>query len=330
MSQKIRELEQEAAEVDQWIAAQSEVARQAPPPANDVVRQATPPQLAPETDPDDLGDPVQDTVLDDAQPTNTPPTDDTGDEWRHKYLTLQGKYNSEVSQLRSDNTQLVSRLQELEEAVREQQLSQQTPPKETVRYVTDEDIEEYGEDMIAVQRRVAQEVAEQFRTQIETQQKEIVSLKKQLSDTGDQVGAMTFHQRLVALVPDFNQIDKSAEWAAWLDEYEPMLNGPRLQAAQKAWADGNAETVAHYVNLFKQGQAAPTPTPRNRQSEMQRQVTPNRTTTPRTPSSQPQQRIYTAAQMDAQWDRVDRLSRQGKIDEAKTLEAELTAAYGLK
>jgi len=262
-----------------------------------------------------------------AKSADTSPTD-VADEFEQKYKTLRGKYDAEVPRLHQQVRDLNGKLDELAKSM-EAKPEPPTKSKEKVSYVTDADRAEFGEELIDVQRRVAQEVSQEYTERMEQQDAVIQKLQEQLAKTGNDVGEMSFTQRLHSVVPDFAEIDNDERWVAWLNEHDPMLRGPRRDQAAAAFQAGDAEAVLHYVNLFKESIAQPEPAPRDqRQSELEKQVAPNRSANSvRTQSANQNSKIYSPKEVDNAWTKVRALNTKGKYADAEKLEAELTAAY---
>ena len=259
--------------------------------------------------------------------TSAPDVEET---FEHKYRTLQGKYDAEVPRLHQRVKELTEKLDELSTKLVEQSKQEtSTKVEEEVSYVTDADREEFGEELIDVQRRVAKEVAREYDKRLQAQEAVIEDLKKRLGETDGKIGHMTFAQKLAHLVPDFEQVDNDPRWIAWLDEHDPILRGPRRVQAAQAYNAGDAEAVAHYVSLFKQTIAdTPKSESTKRQSELEKQVAPNRSAnSSRTQSAGRDSKIYSAGEVKAAWDKIRVLNTRGKVDEAAKLEAELTTAY---
>ena len=260
-----------------------------------------------------------------ADEASEPPADD----YKQRYLTLRGKYDAEVPRLHQQVRDLTDQLDQLRKQVDEKAEKSQEP-EEPVSYVTDADRAEFGEELIDVQRRVAKEVAREYEAKLSEQQKVIDELREQVANTGNQVGQMSFAQRLQQLVPDFEEVDQDQRWIEWLNEYDPVLRGPRRQVAEAAFKAGDADGVAHYVNLFKQSIAAEKkqPEPQPRQAELEKQVAPNRSAGPRGRQGDGQNsKVWTQQQLAQAWDKVRVLNTRGRYDEAAKLEAEVTAAY---
>lgn len=262
-----------------------------------------------------------------AKPADETKGEEATDDFKQKYSTLKGKYDAEVPRLHQQIKDLTAQMQSFKDDIEAKKKAEAEKPKEKVSYITDADREEYGDDLLDVQRRVAKEVAQEYDDKLDAQAKIIEALQKQISDTGGQVGEIGFSSRLRQLVPDFDQIDGDDRWAAWLNEYDPMLNSQRRDVAQKAFDSGDAESVAHYVKLFKKTLVADEPVVDTRQAELEKQVTPGRNATTQAKSNGKSAKIYSSREMDNQWSKIKTMSTKGMYDEAAKLEAELTAAY---
>lgn len=262
-----------------------------------------------------------------AKPADTSPTD-VADEFEQKYKTLRGKYDAEVPRLHQQVKDLQAKLTDLVKA-QEEKPKEPTKPKEKVSYVTDADRAEFGEELIDVQRRVAREVSQDYEDRFEQQEAIIAELQKQLKQTGSQVGEMSFAQKLTQLVPDFADVDKDERWVAWLNEYDPMVRGPRRDQAAAAFNAGDADAVAHYVKLWKSTLEPTVPQERKtRQAELEKQVAPNRTAnSASTKSVGKDVKIYSEREITNAWNKIRSLNTRNMYDEASKLEAEITAAY---
>ena len=266
-------------------------------------------------------------VVEKAKPADTSLTE-VEDDFKQKYSTLRGKYDAEVPRLHQQVRDLGGELAQIRKDLEAKKVEPKAP-KEKVSLVTDADRAEFGEELLDVQRRVAKEVSQEYEDRLEKQDAIINSLQDKLADTGNQVGEMGFSQRLTNLVPDFAQIDKDERWVAWLNEHDPMLRGPRRVQAQQAFDAGDAEAIAHYVGMWKETFASPSePATPSRQTELEKQVAPNRSANSvRTQSTSQNSKVYSPTQVDNAWNKVRSLNTTGKYEAAEKLEAELTAAY---
>ena len=259
------------------------------------------------------------------EPTPTPTEPAVTDEkWEQKYKTLKGMYDAEVPRLHADLRDLKAQVDNLRKAA-ETKPAEQAKPVTAEKLVTDADVEAFGSDLIEVQRKVAREVAAEFRGELDAMRAENDKLREQLTSTGTQVSEASFEQRLYRMVPDFEAVNADPKWIAWLNEVDPLLRAPRASVAQQAFNRGDAEGVAHYVSLFKQSNKPVEPAA-DKTTELELQIQPNRGATSTPPTSQ-KGKVYTNADIEKMFRKATDLGVKGRTDEAKKLEAEIDAAY---
>lgn len=273
-------------------------------------------------------EPIEEPVAVEATPADDS-KEEVSESFKQKYATLRGKYDAEVPRLHQQVKELTDQMNAIREEAEAAKKVEAEKPKEKVSYVTDADREEYGDDLIDFQRRVAKEASQEYEDRFEQQAKVIEQLQQQISNTGNQVGEVGFSQKLNALVPGFDQLDNDERWVAWLNEYDPMTRGPRRDQAQSAFNSGDAEAVAHYVGLFRESINEPVANGKSdRQTELEKQVTPSRSaSTVTNKSSSKDSKVYSEKELDRGWTKIRDLNSQGKYDDAEKLEAELTVAY---
>ena len=269
--------------------------------------------------------PEDEPVLEEAAPADNS-SEEVSDVFEQKYSTLKGKYDAEVPRLHQQVRELTEQMNAINKQAEAVKKAKAEKPREKVSYVTDADREEYGDDLIDFQRRVAKEVSQDYEERFEQQEKVIEELRTQVSSTGNQVGEVGFAQKLNNLVPGFDQLDNDERWVAWLNEIDPMTRGPRRNQAQAAFNSGDAEAVAHYVSLFRES-VKPVNGRGDHQAELEKQVTPNRSANSSSKSVGRESKIYSAGELEKGWNKIRTLNTSGKYDDAAKLEAELTLAY---
>ena len=259
------------------------------------------------------------------EPTPTPTEPVVAEEkWEQKYKTLKGMYDAEVPRLHADLRDLKAQVDSLRKAS-ETKPVEPAKPAATTKLVTDADVEAFGSDLIEVQRKVAREVAAEFRGELDAMRAENDKLREQLTSTGTQVSEASFEQRLYRMVPDFEAVNANPKWIAWLNEVDPLLRAPRSSVAQQAFNRGDAEGVAHYVAMFKQT-VAPAEQKADKTDELERQLQPNRGATSAPPTSQ-KGKVYTNSDIEKMFRKAADLGTKGQLDAAKKLEAEIDAAF---
>jgi hypothetical protein len=242
--------------------------------------------------------------------------------WQQKYKTLKGMYDAEVPRLHSDVRELRSQMDKFQKAA--EAPKPEPKPVKSEKLVTDADVQAFGEDLIEVQRKVAREVASEFRGELDAMKAENEKLREQLTTTGTQVSEASFEQRLYRMVPDFQAVNADDRWIGWLNEVDPLLRAPRKSVAQDAFNRGDAEAVAHYIGMFK-ASVAPAEQPSDKAAELEKQIQPNRSAS-NAPVSQ-QAKTYTDSQIQKMFQKSVEMSSRGQREEAMKLEAEIDAAY---
>ena len=313
LPKQIAQQQKELEELEKQLAAQSEGK-----PAEDT----EPPPEEPPPEAEAKQEPATEPVKEE-KPTQPVTQEISEDAWQQKYRTLEGKYSAEVPRLNAQVKDLMAQLNQLQEAMRKPEPKKEEP--EIQKLVTDADVEAFGSDLIEVQRKVAREVAMEFKKDIDALRAENADMREKLTQTGSQVGAVSFDTRLYQLVPDFEEINVDPKWVAWLEEVDPILRGPRKLVAQEAFNRGDVEAVRDYVKMFRQT-LAPSDKSNAKQAELERQIQPNRSASSAPPSSQ-KGRIFTTKDIEKMFEKAAKLNATQKFDEAIKLEAEIDAAY---
>jgi len=258
------------------------------------------------------------------EPKSEPEPSVSEDKWEHKYRRLQGKYDAEVPRLYSELKELKATLMQMQQAPPKQEPKAEKPP-EPKKLITDQDVEAFGDDLIDVARRVArEEMSAKLQVELEKMHRENEALKSQMTA----VQGNTFEARLRQTIPDFDEINNDARWVEWLNEVDPLEGEPRRVRAEFWYGNGDIGRVKAYVDAFKQTVApASDPSKKARQSELKRQVQPTKATNTGATQSGHHPKTYTAFEANAAWRQVQRLNAEGRFDEAKALEDEISLAY---
>jgi DNA-binding FrmR family transcriptional regulator len=240
-------------------------------------------------------------------------------------------YDAEVPRLHQQVKDLTSKLDDLVTQVKAsdkavEEAKEQAKHEQLQNLVTDEDRQEFGDDLIAISRKIAREESAELYKQLEAVQGENNQLREMLEQTGSKVTQTSFEQELHRLVPDFVQVNADPNWIQWLDEHDPLLRAPRRVVAEKSFSEGDADSVAHFVNLFKNSQQEADPAQQVVNKEIESQIQPSKSTSsPSTPA--PKGKTYTNDQIRAMFVKITHMQKAGKSDEARKLEAEIDAAY---
>lgn len=272
-------------------------------------------QQTPEGDPTPTDPPPADPTPIDPTPAPTndgstpPPASGADEQLEHRYKVLQGKYNSEVPRLSAENKDLKGRLQDIEQQL--EVLKNAKPPEALVK---PEEIEEYGEGLIDVARRIARE-------ELAAKQAEIDALKNRIdsiSNVTTQKVESDFFKSLTEMVPEWEQINQDANFLSWLDEVDELTGEPRQQLLSRAEKSRDAARTAKFFNVFKKTSSS---WAAKSTAALDQQVVPPTNKAPNTP---PSKKIWTRGEVSNFYGRM----RRGEISDADAvaIEADLQAA----
>lgn len=246
-------------------------------------------------------------------PAPQPPADSMPppqeESWEHRFKVLQGKYNAEVPRFAHENKDLKSRLQILEDQLEE--MKNAKPPEALVK---PEEIEQYGEGLIDVARRVAREELASKDALIAKLKAEIDSVKSVQSH----VVQDNFFRLLTEMVPDWEALNADANFLSWLDEIDDLTGETRQSLLGRAEQARDPVRAAKFFNTYKkmsQTWAAKST------ASLEQQIVPPTNQAPSTPQAK---KIWTRAEISSFYDRL----RRGTISDADAvaIEADIASA----
>jgi hypothetical protein len=240
-------------------------------------------------------------------PTDSPPPQE--ESWEHRFKVLQGKYNAEVPRFAHENKDLKGRLQSLEDQLDE--MKNAKPPELLVK---PEEIEQYGEGLIDVARRVAREELASKDAVIAKLRSEIDSVKSVQSH----VVQDSFFRSLTEMVPDWEALNADTNFLNWLDEVDDLTGETRQALLGRAEQSRDPLRAAKFFNTYKkmsQTWAAKSA------ASLEQQIVPSTNQAPSTPQAK---KIWTRAEITNFYDRV----RRGSISDADAIaiEADIASA----
>ena len=250
--------------------------------------------------------------------------------WEHKYKTLQGKYNAEMSryneQIRNYQSLLATREKDEEREVAEKE----TPP----RYLKEDEIMDYGEDLIDVIKRAAKEEFEPV----------ITRLRKENEQLRSQVGGVTSNikqsarQKLLdgmdRQAPGWREINKSQDFVAWLAGTDPFSGQRRHDLLIQAFeANDEARTLAFFKSYQNEHAAVtrdtsqPESSARKPKLDMETMVSPGSPkTTGATRAQEGSERIWSQREISRFYDDVTAGKYRSRPKDKARIEAEIIRA----
>jgi len=184
-------------------------------------------------------------------------------DWKQKYSVLQGKYDAEVPRMAQDLREANSRIAKFEEKLTELA----TPKTQTIEtpkeIFTKEEIDDYGEDLLDVIGRKAEQVAnEKFMPVITGLRSELAAMEHRLGETGQKVAKHETNEVFALLdreVKDWRNLNTNPEFNDWLDNTDPFTGQTRKNLMLTAFEAKNAPRVKAFFEGFLKENAAVTP-----------------------------------------------------------------------
>ena len=223
--------------------------------------------------------------------------DPNSETYAQKWRTLQGMYNAEVPRLHSQNRELNSRVQQMEQllASLSAQPRQSEQPVNVAPLVTDNDVAEYGESL-DVMRRVTREELYPVASKIAQLEQVIRQLQTNVVPQVQAVAqrqAMTAEQQfwsdLSGAVSNWRDINDDTAFQSWLLEVDPLTGISRQTYLEDAQRNLDVRRVASFFQTWNEltGKANVAQTNRRNASasELERQVAPGRSKNTGTPSN---------------------------------------------
>ena len=232
-----------------------------------------------------------------AKPVETPaqPQPQDGDTWEHKYSVLQGKYNSDLTELREQlesqagtianlNSLIVS-MNTDSPAPAAEPSQQEVQPQDGQTVVDPEDFSGYGAEMIDLVNLVKQQIAELASLRGETNS----LAERQVKSEAD-----VYFDSLDLDVKDWRTLNKDQGFLDWLKEPDGLSDTPRQANMTAAHNALDVKGVAKYFRAYKANgnltpnpqTTIPSPQPNTVQPNLLNQVVPFDTGT-RTEITQP-------------------------------------------
>jgi hypothetical protein len=253
--------------------------------------------------------------------------DQNSQTYAQRWRSLQGIHNSTKQRLDA----LEAQNQELQRLVS----TMQTAPVTNMankQFLTDQDMSEYGADMVDVMRRAAREELKDFAGAVGSLKQDIDGLRQvvpavqQLSRETQVTAQERFFADLARAVPDYEQVNNATEFRQWLLTPDPMTGILRQTYLVDAQKTGDVGRVANIFNTWKslsgtQGQTNARLSP---QQELERQQAPSRNLT--TAPVENQGRLWDPREISEFYDQRRKGQWAGREAEYKALEQDIFKA----
>ena len=291
---------------------------------------------------------------------NPPAANPPQEGWEQKYKVLQGKYNAEVPRLQRQVQEQTEQLRDMRQqltatqnllaslsAQRESAPAASTPatPPAATKLVKDEEVREFGADLIDVMRRVVREEHATLLPEIDRRVAPIAQRVDQVAQVTQQVGARVAQNdqqsvlsMLASAVPNWQELNEDPGFLEWLDQVDPFSGQQRGALLKQAYkAHDGSRVVAFFSGYLKEhaavnppsapapaAAAASAPAP---QRKLEQFVAPG---TPKTGAASTQdgsgKRVWTRAEIGKFYADLQAGRFKGSAEERKKIEADIFAA----
>lgn len=197
--------------------------------------------------------------------------------------------------------------------------------------VDPKDYETFGKDMIEMVQRHAESVfgslSQQFSARFAELDNRIAGVEQNLTGVSKQTTLsleQLFWKDLASQVPDWNEINNSDKFLAWLAEVDPVFGYPRQAALQDAQNKFDAARVAAMFKTFKSMNTPPVV--QQQANPLAAQVAPSTTASAPAPVQQADSEIITITAVNQFYDAVRRGKYRGREAEAEAIEARINKA----
>jgi len=202
------------------------------------------------------------------QPTVTPEVkDETKDAkyWEHRFKTLQGMSEAEKIKLKNHISGLESRLADMEETIKSLKTPQApSAPVDLTKYLSQEEIDAYGADVIKAVVKTAKAAAldEATSRNREDLRREVEPLKQKLNAAEEDLRKRAENQFWIDLdknFPNWLAVNEDPKWREWLSQRDPITGAFRQQLLDAAQDALDVNRVVAMFTAFTQSSPAPQP-----------------------------------------------------------------------
>jgi hypothetical protein len=180
-----------------------------------------------------------------------PPPEQKDANWEHRYLAMKGRYDASqktIGEMQEQMTQLGNELLHTQRMVNNR--SSQAPQYEpTPSYLTEQDVQNYGGDLVDFTQRAAVHAVAPHLQQIS---QENAMLQKRLAEEARR----NLDQRVEMAVPNYRDIDRDPRWHRWLLGVDVLSGRVRQTLLDEAIAAAQAPRVISFFRGFLQEEQA--------------------------------------------------------------------------
>lgn len=257
-------------------------------------------------------------------------TDD--DKFEQRYKVLQGKYNKEVPQLNSQVKELTNEVNTMRKLL--SSLDTVNTPVETKpgeKLLKDDEIEDYGSDMIDVVKRAAREEFMPLVTQLQEENSRLKDMLGGVSESVSGNARELLYRSLNLEVPNWKEINTDSAFLEWLEGTDVLSGSQRGALLTQAFEANDAARVLAFFkgylneNAVVTNEATPE-VPAEPKVDLMSMAAPGTQRSQNVTSAQDEKRVYSHAGIAQFYRDVQKGVYAGREAEKKAIEADICAA----
>lgn len=185
-----------------------------------------------------------------AAPSSPPtPEDENSQTWKDRYFGLQGRYASSQKLIGEQEEIMRQMGREVLQARAAPPRHQAPPPLPPQDYITEQDVQNYGSELIDLTQRAAAQVVA---PQLQRIEEENARLREQLA----REARRGLDQQVELAVPNYREIDRNPRWHDWLLGIDVFSGRVRQQLLNEAISSASAPRVISFFKGFLQEEVA--------------------------------------------------------------------------
>jgi hypothetical protein len=180
------------------------------------------------------------------------PADDSTENWKLRYERMHGRYTAsqkQIGEMQEQMTQLGNELLHLQRMPPQSRQQPSPPPPEAPAYLTEQDEQNYGRELLDVTQRAALHVVAPHLQEMERQN---ADLRGQLA----REARRALDQAVELSVPNYRDIDRDPRWHRWLLGIDVLSGRVRQQLLNEAISSAQAPRVISFFRGFLNEEAA--------------------------------------------------------------------------
>jgi len=257
--------------------------------------------------------------------------------WRHKYDVLKGKYDKEVPRLQQANSAMQGQITDLQNQMQEilQSSVENSEPIQPGTYLKEDEIEDYGQDMIDVVKRAAREEFEPMLAKLQEENSQLRGLLGGMQQQTVQNARQTMLEQLDSALPNWREVNGNQEFLGWLENVDPYSGNKKLDMLRQAFEGNNTARVMAFFKGFLNENAAfttsqsPAPTQAEPKVGLETLVAPGRASDgddPRAQEGNVNGKVWNSAEITEFYRDVQRGKYQSNPVERERLERDIFLA----